>query len=236
MAMSGRTDRGRSHAQRHDGRDVWRERSPRGHSGANRLRLEVVWRGSALCDGADATWAWVGGRQLGFVTTEQLLACGLSRKAIRNRARRGLLTPYLPSVWRTDHRPLEGKVKALGAVLALEPAARISHSTALHDYGVLKTASKQVHVTVLGRKPGNVPGVVVHRTGRLAAGEAHMGRLIPRSTIAQALIEAAPDLNARQLELAIATAVHRHLVGVGKLPRCSPGAPRRGAGEGHSGP
>lgn len=179
------------------------------------------------------------------MTHAQLLALGLSPKAIQRRRRSGYLRALHRGVYAVGHLALPGGARELAAVLSCEPDAYLSHHTAATVWGLLKIDGP-IQVTVVGRNPGARAGMLVHRS-RSADTTIHRG--IPITTPAQTIIDLAATVSPLQLAMAFDEGRTQGLVSPRSLveildrhPRC-PGAARlraltaddRGTGISHEG-
>jgi very-short-patch-repair endonuclease len=103
------------------------------------------------------------------VTTGQLLAAGLSPKAIIGRVRRGWMTRLFRGVYRVGPADVRWTREA-GALLACGDAAVLSHATAAAVWGLRPRVDGPIDVTVArGRRAGQA-GIRIHHA-RLTRGE-----------------------------------------------------------------
>src|SRR5919198_662373 len=107
-------------------------------------------------------------RQQGVVTLEQLVALGLSRRAIRWRISSGRLHPIHRGVYAVGRPDVTIKGKWMAAVLASGDGAVLSHQSAATLHGFLNARSGRIHVTVPRRTTVARPGIRVHRSTCLA--------------------------------------------------------------------
>lgn len=106
--------------------------------------------------------------QLGLVTTQQLLAAGLSSAAISKRARSGKLYRIHQGVYSVGHQGLSEPERWMAAVLACGPGAVLSHGAAAVHWGLLRPLEGPIDITVPtqnGRRPRH--GVRIHRCASL---------------------------------------------------------------------
>jgi very-short-patch-repair endonuclease len=107
-------------------------------------------------------------RQHGVVTTEQLLAAGLSKDAIHKRARSGALHRIHRCVYAVGHRGLGNEGRWLAAVLALGDEAVLSHRSGAEFLRLLEPRPGPVDVTVVGRGGREQrTGIRIHRSSSL---------------------------------------------------------------------
>ena len=137
-------------------------------------------------------------RQFGVVTRAQLLEAGLQRGAITRRIASGRLHCLHPGVYAVGHAALVPKGRMLAAVLSCGPEAALSYSsaTALHD---VREEGPRTHVSVPRSGAHSRPGIVVHRTRRLAPEDVTTIDGIRVTTIARTILDLAEVLNPRQL-------------------------------------
>ncbi len=98
--------------------------------------------------------------------------------------------------------------REMAAVLACGPRAVLSHVAAAHLWQLLPHPAPPgpVDVTVAGRNPGQHPGIRVRRTGSLRRSEVTAKHGIRVTTPARTLLDLASQVDALELEHAIAEA------------------------------
>jgi predicted transcriptional regulator of viral defense system len=102
--------------------------------------------------------------QHGYFSTAQAAAAGISRRALVDRVRRGVIERAAHGVYRLCGAPAT-QLDSFYAFSVAAPSATFSHDTALELYGVSDVLPRMVHVTVppgsgLKRRPGNT----IHRS------------------------------------------------------------------------
>lgn len=127
---------------------------------------------------ADRAICELAGRQHGRVARRQLLALGVSDRAIQHRIRIGRLIPEHPGVYAVGHRVRTHRGRWMAAVLAAGPGAALSHRSAAGLHRQLPPGGA-IHVTAPGRR--TVARVIVHRR-RLPADEVMIIDAIPVTT------------------------------------------------------
>jgi very-short-patch-repair endonuclease len=166
--------------------------------------------------------------QHGVVSHAQLLEAGVSRGQIERRRRSGRLIALHRGIYRVG---LIAGVRApeMAAVLACEPAAYISHDSALHLHGLPALGAKPnpVHVTVLGRNPRARRGILVHRVASLGDDETTVIDNIPVTTVARAILDLIPSLATSDLEHLVAEAYAGGMANRHQLARLAGRYPRR---------
>ena len=88
-------------------------------------------------------------RQHGVVSTAQLVAAGIGRRAIARRVERGWLTPLFRGAYQVGPVPAEWS-REMAALLACGGAGLLSHHSAAAIWGIHGRAT-EVHITVVGR-------------------------------------------------------------------------------------
>jgi very-short-patch-repair endonuclease len=156
--------------------------------------------GVVLSGTRDERIAWIAGRQRGRIARRQLLAAGVTSGAIRWLETRGHLFRVLRCVFAVGHTapiPLGAETAAL---LAVGDDAALSHLSAASLWG-LNAPDATIHVVVADRRGPALPGILVHRSSRLA-GDQRIRYGLPVTSPARALLDIAPLVTDRELELA----------------------------------
>ena len=102
--------------------------------------------------------------QHGYFSTAQAAAAGISRRALVDRVRRGVIERAAHGVYRLSGTPAT-RLDSFYAFSVEAPSATFSHDTALELYGVSDVLPRTVHVTVppgSGLKPRR--GCTIHRS------------------------------------------------------------------------
>lgn len=102
------------------------------------------------------------------MTTQQLLAAGLSSAAISKRVRSGKLYRIHQGVYSVGHQGLSEPERWMAAVLACGPGAVLSHGAAAVHWGLLRPLEGPIDITVPtqnGRRRRH--GVRIHRCASL---------------------------------------------------------------------
>ena len=120
------------------------------------------------------------------------------------RVRAGKLLLLHRGVYAFGHAQLRPEGRWCAAVLACGPTALLSHSHAAALWSLTSPPSGPVDVTVPGRSGRERRrGIVIHRPGGLLIDEGTEERGVPVTTVARTLLDIAPTLRPRELELAI---------------------------------
>ena len=174
--------------------------------------------------------------QHGVIARRQLLELSVPATAIDHRVRAGQLLLLHRGVYAMGHAQLRPEGRWCAAVLACGADAVLSHrhAAALWDLGPAPPGS--IHVTVPdrgGRRRRR--GIVLHRPGGLLIDERTEERGVPVTTVARTLLDIAPTLRPRELELAIRRASRTHRYDGAEIHRLLERHPtHRGAARLHS--
>ena len=140
----------------------------------------------------------IAARQHGLVTTAQLEAAGVDRRAVARRVARGWLVRRHRGVYQV--RPVAARYgREMAAVLAIGEDAVLSHQSAAAIWGFRAAYDGDVHVTVERRGRRSRPGIRVHQTLSLNA-VVHNG--LPVTTPARTLKDLARHVTRDELERA----------------------------------
>ena len=171
---------------------------------------------AAATRAADRAIAALAARQHGVVSADQLLTCGLSRKAIRGRVAAGRLHAVHAGVYAVGHPAVGDHGRWLAAVLAGGSGAVLSHRSAAELWGLMPATSRIPDVSVpRGRRPRAT--VSFHRPPRLDRVDLTARDGIPVTAAARTLLDLAAVLAPRQLERAFDEADRLHLLDRGRL-------------------
>ncbi|WP_432835922.1 type IV toxin-antitoxin system AbiEi family antitoxin domain-containing protein [Dactylosporangium sp. CA-092794] len=139
--------------------------------------------------------------QAGVVTAAQARRAGLSAGTIRRHLEAGRWSPVFHGVYHASTGTLPREALLWAVLLRAGPGAALSHHTAAELLGLTDTAAALVHVTIPAeRRIAPMPGVVVHRSGRVAAA-APPGPALCRTRIEDTVLDLADQ--ADDLEAAI---------------------------------
>src|SRR4051794_17505385 len=152
----------------------------------------------------DHAIATVAARQEGVIDHGQLIAVGLSRQAISRRIAAGSLHPQYRGVYAVGHPRLSIGGRRWAAVRACGSGAALSDATAGDAWGLRRTASALIYVTVpadSGRR--SLRGLRVHRRA-LEPDELSRRAGLPITTPQRTLIDlAAAGIGRDRLEAAL---------------------------------
>jgi very-short-patch-repair endonuclease len=191
----------------------------------------------AICDlcrakgGPDSTASWVAERQLGLITTRQLIAAGISRDAITTRCRRGTLHRVHQGVYAFGAAILLPGARELAAILACGDSALVSHRSAAALWGLASPWPNEVDVTVVAGSRRRREGLRVHRVAGLDDAERRSQNGIPITSPSRALLDFAAQAAPHELEYAIAEAYALRLTSERELRSVARHRHRSGAGE-----
>jgi Transcriptional regulator, AbiEi antitoxin/Protein of unknown function (DUF559) len=140
-------------------------------------------------------------RQHGVVATRQLVALGLTRRAVSHRAQAGRLHPLHRGVYAVGHADISYRGRWMAAVLAHGDGAVLSHRSAAALWEVLADTAQRTEVTVPTAGGRAVRDRVrVHRSPTLRPDEVTIRKRIPVTTPARTVLDLAAALAPRQLE------------------------------------
>jgi hypothetical protein len=169
--------------------------------------------------------------QWGVVSTDELRACGLSKREIATRVRNSGLHRLHRGVYAVGHPnpPLEGRF--LAAVKACGPGAVLSHLAAAALWGFVEWDGRPPEVTVTRSRTPRHAGLRAHRSAALdQARDVRTSRGIPVTASARTLVDLAAAMNERLLRAAVRRAQSLGLVDVDELLEALVRlAPRRGS-------
>lgn len=149
------------------------------------------------------------GEQLGLITRYQLTAIGASEQQVRTLVGQGSLLRIGPGVLRLAGFPPTHEQRLLAAAWTAGPGAVVSHLAAAGVWRFDGIQATAVEVSVPSeRKPRGVSGKV-HRVRDLLAVDVTTVGLLPVTTPSRTLLDAAPRLDAGQLEEALDGACRR---------------------------
>jgi very-short-patch-repair endonuclease len=167
---------------------------------------------------ADPLIARIAARQHGVISVAQLLAAGLSHRAIQVRIQAGRLHRIHRGVYAVGHRNLTPQGWWMAAVLACGEGAVLSHRSAAMHWGMLKPVSSPVDVTVSGTAGRDRrKGIRVHRSTSLMPNAVTIRKGIPTTTPARTIRDLRRVVDRPTLEAAVAQAEINHLP-IGDLP------------------
>jgi very-short-patch-repair endonuclease len=116
----------------------------------------------------------------------------------------------------------------MAAVLACRPRSLINRHTGAYMWGFRpKPIDGIVDITVVGRKARSRAGIRVHRTATMVKAELCFINNIPVASPARVLLEIAPDLGERELELAVHEAIALKVVTITEIRGVVRRHPRR---------
>jgi very-short-patch-repair endonuclease len=150
--------------------------------------------------------------QHGVVARAQLLARGVSARAIDGRIRVRRLRRLHYGVYAVGHRVLTVEGRWMAAVLAGGPGAVLSHASAAMAWDLRRTSGRVIDVSVptrAGRE--RRAGLRLHRT-MLGAGDVTVHRGIPITRPARTIVDLSRTLKGRALEHIVDLADQRGLI------------------------
>jgi very-short-patch-repair endonuclease len=155
--------------------------------------------------------------QGGVISIGQLRDAGLSRQAVHERVVVGRLHRVHIGVFAVGHELLGPDGLWWAAVLALGDGSFVSHHSAADAFGMRKSASGLVHVTVRGRNGRDRrAGIRVHRPHALPSDEVTSLRGLPITTPARTLLDLA-GAKVRNLDTVLDRAEQMRLIDFAEL-------------------
>lgn len=141
-------------------------------------------------------------RQHGVVSLAQLLALGLTRRAVRVRLDEERLVRLHRGVYAVGHTALTPQSRDMAAVLACGPDALLSHRSAALSWLLLRSSSARIEVTAnRGCKPK--PGITVHRSRLIHPDDRAIVNGIPTTSVARTIVDLADVLGDSRLADAV---------------------------------
>lgn len=165
-----------------------------------------------------------------MLSLAEFRACGLSRKAVAGRARRGDLHRIHHGVYAVGHAALSNESTWLAAVKACGKSGRLSHYAAAAFWRFVERDERDVDVTVVGPGTRAHRGIRVHRTALLERRDWVVRDGIPVTTPERTLVDLASQLPYRELRRAVREAMAQRRVSVRGLAEALRRlGPRRGS-------
>lgn len=157
--------------------------------------------------------------QHGIVAARQLLAGGLSRRAIARRVADGRLHRVHTGVFSVGGPPRTAAAWRMAAVLAVGPGSLVSHRSAAAAWGIRDTARAAVDVVIAARSRRQRPGITVHVTSALASEDRELVDGVPTTSIARTFLDLAEVVDAAGLRRAYERAQRLELLDVRAIDR-----------------
>jgi very-short-patch-repair endonuclease len=140
-------------------------------------------------------------RQHGVVSREQLLALGFHRRSIQHRIGKGRLHVVGRGVYAVGRPELTQFGRWMAALLAVGPAAALSHTSAAALWGIAKQKGNAIHVSVPTHlRRSSSRGITVHRRKELNATTHRRIRVV---SVVDALVDLAAEVGFDALEQAL---------------------------------
>ena len=162
----------------------------------------------------DEVIAWFASRQHGNVARAQLLAAGLSSRAIERRIASGHLRPVHRGVYAVGHGALPPLAPYAAALLAVGEGAVLSHASAAVVWRILPVEEgAAVHVIATKGHPRDRQGIRVHRPRLLTRDEIRKRDELVLTSPQRTLLDlATAGLSATHLERATSEALAQRLI------------------------
>lgn len=160
---------------------------------------------------ARSVWG-VAREQHGVVGRGQLVALGLSRRAIQHRVARGRLHPVRHGVYAVGRREIDVHGRWMAAVLACGDCAFLTHGSAAALWGIQPGGLAPIEVAVGSSSDHRHPDIRVHRRPRLLAADVVRHLRIPVTNPTLTLVDVASRLDRAGVERAVNEADRLDLV------------------------
>jgi hypothetical protein len=141
--------------------------------------------------------ARIAGAQHGVVTRALVLEAGVSAAAIQRRARKGVLLPQHPGVYRVGHRAPSVEATYVAAVLACGAAALLCGRAAAHLLRLAKGVVPEPEVMAPTER--RIAGIRTRRCRRMDARDGTTFRGIAVTTVPSTLVDLAAVLSLDEL-------------------------------------
>lgn len=150
-----------------------------------------------------------------ILTMRELNECGVSKKAVVDRCRRGLLRRIHDGVYLVGAGELTWQEEMLAAVLAGGSTARADSFSAMRLYDVGEFTPARNHISIAHGTTVRADGVVAVRTRRSVPASVKHG--VPVVCIEEALLAVAPKVSTKKLHQLFTTAWRRRLTTPAKV-------------------
>lgn len=172
-----------------------------------KARYSCFFRQALMAEQLERVIAAVAAEQYGYITRTQLLAIGLSPRAIQYRVEIGQLISVHAGVYAVGHVNKSPVARACAAVLACGTGAVLSHDSAVSLWGFSKYWSMRYEVTVASSHRRR-EGITIHRSRTLARRDVthHLGIRVTSS--ARTVLDEAPRLTDQRLTRMVNDARH----------------------------
>lgn len=198
----------------------------------NDSHVDPDYRGQRRNDSDDEVISRLASRQGGVVGRKQLVAHGITAKAIDYRVGIGRLRVCYRGVYAVGHEAIQLRGRLVAGLLVAGRGAALSHRTAAALLKLIPSMPPFVEVTTTNKAPRSRPGLVFHESKSLDVIRRHG---LPLTTPARTLLDLAATRPYRELERACSEALVLGLVTAqGLTAQSGPGsaALKRLAGDG----
>ena len=154
--------------------------------------------------------------QDGVLTTQELIACGLTRQAVAKRVRCGRLHRLYQGVYAVGHRSVSIRGRLRAALKAVGPGAVISHRAAAVLWDYLDAGYPFVpELTVSRDLHCRRSGIRVHRNDGRAGSTVHRRENLPVTSPLQTILDCAAVVSEAELRTVLRRAFGaRHITTV----------------------
>jgi hypothetical protein len=161
--------------------------------------------------GKDAAASALATRQHGVVSRGQLLALGLTARAIEHRLNAGWLHPLHRGVYAVGHRRVSGDGRSMAAVLACGCGALLSHRSGGALWG-FRQSTRASHDVIVPRRGGGRPGITLHSVRNRHPDDRAEVAGIPVTSVARTLLDLCDVIRTHQAERAFEDATRLRLL------------------------
>lgn len=167
----------------------------------------------------------------GIVSLDELLALGVSAKAIKRRIRDGWLTELFPGAFLVGHHNVTRRSYWKAATVSCGPGSALSHRAGAQLQRLSDLIPGPPHVTILHERVLQRPGILVHRTRELPPSQITRLHGIPVTTVARTLVDFAAVASPGELRAAVWAAARLELLDTAAtLQLCDASRGRKGVG------
>ena len=179
----------------------------------------------------DRVLAELAARQHGVVARSQLLARGVSARAIERRLESGHLHVLFRGAYAVGSTNVSQQGRWLAAVLSAGEEAALSHRSAAALWRLARIPDAPIEVIVSSGSRARRSGLIIHRSTCSTSSDLTVNDGIPVTTVERTLVDLATRVTPRQVEEAFYRAESRGLCDRGVLSRClAVAGTRRGSG------
>lgn len=171
-------------------------------SGSRTIRVLGARAGLIVSGSRDERLAAIAQAQRGRVSRQQLRQAGIGYGAIARLVRSRRLLPLPGGVFAIGSLAPAELADETAALLAAGPGSVLSHHTAAVLWEIRPRDDGPINVVVPPSRGTRTPGIRIHRSGSLTPRDVRIRKGLPVTSPAWTLLDEAPTLTPRELELA----------------------------------